>query len=212
MLGSYPKNGPLQTGYGQGIEPTRSMSNMNELQRKGFLNIVQENGTYNDFYRTRYEKADSGLVAKNQTAITAHLKLLEEKKAIEKKNQETIGELQKKADKEIQIQYDKHTAERKTLEKKLSDARIVIERAQDKVVNAVEVKSDKLCHQLQANGLKLEYAGYNSSERDHRWEIDESRFRDTYDNWRRNITAEILAAVDAKDALKLVKEFIPKVN
>lgn len=100
------------------------MANINNEQRKNLARIVEQNGTYSDFYQMKYEVQDKALVASHKEDIANHAELFAEYEKVAKEGEKKIEEV-KKAD---ALAREKAQKAYRVIENKLSEAGLSYDR------------------------------------------------------------------------------------
>lgn len=186
------------------------MAEINNEQRKALARIVEENGTYDDYYRVKYAAKDEAFAKKHSALMAEHKKLDASYNALCTANNEAARALDKKLQQERIALEAKHDQERNKLCEKQTQAQAASKATVETVakkLRALGFTSERVVVEAASrlNNYETKYA-------DGEWNMPASRFRNEYDLWRKSIVALVWAASSAVDAQKLVARFLKGVG
>lgn len=198
---------------------------INNEQRKRFAKLIEDNGTYSDFYKTKYEAKDKATLKKNASTIESHSRLVIAKTKLEDSQESNRSKLIRVHNEKIQKLNDAHN---KILEG--------LEKSDTKAVHAIAVKTSPIHQKL--IDLGLEYTSPSSSkcyncrnyaDRDDRtceysdsivcadrkieggiWRTNNHAYRLEYEKWQKQLIADIWASDTVAKARALVRSFLGK--
>lgn len=164
------------------------MANINNEQRKALARIVEQNGTYSDYYQHKFADTDKKLVADNKATISKHADAVlakNEAKALFEKEQTALKE--------------KHTTIINKLEKT------------EKAVRSSLVGKGLMYQEPNRYSYNYEDDEEGKTKKENiveRWSANEGRFTSAYAKWQKELIASIWSSDTVAKAQAVVKEFL----